>query len=98
MEWLNLIPMVVSLVSVVEKLVTGAKQGAVKKAVVEGAAVAAIDVWSATSAGGQKATAEAFRPVVGNLIDAVVALNNLTGWIPSIVDESLEVRRQAGVL
>lgn len=95
MAWLALVPLVVQLIGFAEKLFTGAKQGALKKSMVLGAAEAVANGMAMASTGGQKETWEAIKPMLGTIIDTTVAISNATGWV-TIEDDNFEKMKNGG--
>lgn len=95
MNWLMLVPVVVQLISFAEKLFAGSGKGAVKKSMVMGAAEAVVTGMTAVSTGGQKETWASVAPMVGDIIDATVAIANATGWV-DIADDNYENMKAGG--
>lgn len=90
MGWVAFLPLILNLVTFVEKLFDESGQGEVKKSTVVGAAKAVVDGFSSVSTGGQKETWESLAPFVDKAIDVAVGVANKAGWTDIKEDDVVE--------
>lgn len=86
------IPLVSNLISLAEKLITGAKQGAVKKSIVVESLASITSGMASVSGGGQKDTWVAIGQIAPLLIDPIVTgmntVSKMTGGQDIILNDT----------